>query len=175
MGVIQHLREIAFAGNANENPVGHLQRFLDVCITINILNVTQNSIRLCAFKFYVKDRVMAWYNSLLANSITTWDGLLEAFIRKFLPPRKIAEMRAKITGFTMLPGETLHEAWERFKDLQRQCPMHGQRKEVLLQVFYQGINGIIRDKFDNKITGDFMELALDDAWELIEQMVVRSE
>jgi len=58
------------------------------------------------------------------NSFTTWEMLSKAFLSKYFPPGKIAKLRAEITPFIQRDGESLYEAWDRFKDLQRECPDH---------------------------------------------------
>ncbi|XP_056685780.1 uncharacterized protein [Spinacia oleracea] len=61
-----------------------------------------------------------------------------AFLEEFFPPTKTAEIRHKLTTFTQEPGESLREAWDRFKALQRSCPHHNIEKWFLVQIFYHG-------------------------------------
>jgi len=51
------------------------------------------------------------------NSFTTWEMLSKAFLGKYFPPGKTAKLRIEITSFIQRDGESLYEAWERFKDL----------------------------------------------------------
>jgi len=50
--------------------------------------------------------------------------LSKAFLIKYFPPGKTAKLRAEIRSFIQRDGESLYEAWERFKDLPQQCPHH---------------------------------------------------
>jgi len=43
----------------------------------------------------------------------------KAFLSKYFPPGKTAKLRAEITPFIQRDGESLYEARERYKDLQR--------------------------------------------------------
>ncbi|KAI3816372.1 hypothetical protein L1987_16065 [Smallanthus sonchifolius] len=92
------------------------------------------------FPFSLRERAKAWLNSLPTGSITTWDDLAQKFLSKYFPPAKTAKLRNDITTFTQEDGESLYEAWERFKDMLRKCPHHG--LEVWLQVssFYNGLH-----------------------------------
>jgi len=65
--------------------------------------------------------------------------LSKAFLGKYFPPGKTVKLRTKITSFIQWDGESLYEAWERFKDLQRQCPNHGVPNWLLVQTFYNGL------------------------------------
>ena len=49
--------------------------------------------------------------------ITTWEELAQKFLAKYFPPSKTAKLRNDITTFVQLEGESLYEAWERYKDL----------------------------------------------------------
>ena len=106
-----------FGGFPTEDPHQHMQTFLDLMSTVKIHQVSQDAIRLYAFRFSLHSKARAWYRFLPENSIRTWNELYEAFMAKFFPPKKIAEMRAKINAFVMQPGETYYEACERFKEL----------------------------------------------------------
>nr|GEX35777.1 reverse transcriptase domain-containing protein [Tanacetum cinerariifolium] len=59
------------------------------------------------------------------RSILTWEDLVSKFINQFFPPSKTTYLRNDITNFLQKSNETFNEAWERFKDLLRQCPHHG--------------------------------------------------
>ena len=41
------------------------------------------------------------------------------------PPSKTAKLRDQITRFNQKDGESLYDAWERFKEMLRLCPHHG--------------------------------------------------
>ena len=56
-------------------------------------------------------------NSLPPGLITTWEELAQKFLAKYFPPSKTAKLRNDITTFVQLEGESLYEAWERYKDL----------------------------------------------------------
>nr|GFC55084.1 hypothetical protein [Tanacetum cinerariifolium] len=55
------------------------------------------------------------------------------------------------------PNETFNEAWERFKDLLRQCPHHGIFKLHQLDTFYNALNPNDQDALDSATGGNFLD------------------
>ena len=102
-----------------------------MCATFKINGVTNDAIRLRVFPFLVRDKAQLWLASLPNESITTWDQLKQAFLHKYFPPHKTAKFRNEITTFKQSGNETIYSAWERFKELQRQCPHHGLLKWMI--------------------------------------------
>ncbi|GKB03083.1 MAK10-like protein, partial [Tanacetum coccineum] len=60
----------------------------------------------------VRDLVM-----VSGRSITTWEDLTTYFLAQFFPPGRTANLRNDILMFQQHHGESLSEAWTRFKDL----------------------------------------------------------
>ncbi|GJS01860.1 MAK10-like protein [Tanacetum coccineum] len=61
----------------------------------------------------------------IGGSITTWEDLTTCFLSQFLPPGRTAKLRNDIMMFQQHHGESLSEAWTRFKDLLQKFPQHG--------------------------------------------------
>ncbi|GJV82822.1 MAK10-like protein [Tanacetum coccineum] len=61
----------------------------------------------------------------LDGSITTWEDLTTRFLAQFFPPGRTAKLRNDILMFQQHQGESLSEAWTRFKDLLQKVPHHG--------------------------------------------------
>ena len=55
-----------------------------------------DAIRLCFIPFSLKDLTKKWLYSLAANSVTTWDDFVKAFLKKFYPIHKTALIRKNI-------------------------------------------------------------------------------
>lgn len=45
------------------------------------------------------------------------DALKSKFLQQFNPPSMIAKLKAKIQNFQQMDGETLFEAWDRYRTL----------------------------------------------------------
>ena len=103
-------------------------------------------------------------------SITTWDLLARAFLAKWFPPAKAVRIMKDITTFQQYENESMYEAWERFKELQRSCPHHGLPRDVLIRTFYNGVTRSIRDIIDAVAGGSLMRKTVEAAFELLEEM-----
>nr|GEY73278.1 ribonuclease H-like domain-containing protein [Tanacetum cinerariifolium] len=66
-------------------------------------------------------------------------------------------LRSEITNFLQKSNETFNEAWERFKDLLRQCPHHGFLELHQLDTFYNALNPNDQDALDSAADGNFLD------------------
>ena len=67
-----------------------------------------------------------------------------------------------------------HEAWERLRDLARECPHHGVSNQELTQIFYDGLGMQDRYLLDAATGDTFMSKYEDDVMELIETVAENS-
>nr|GEX64172.1 hypothetical protein [Tanacetum cinerariifolium] len=86
----------------------------------------------------------------------------------FFPPSKTIYLRNKITNFLQKPNETFNEAWERFKDLLRQCPHHGFSELHQLDTFYNALNPNDQDALDSTAGGNFLDKIPQECLSIIE-------
>ncbi|XP_020266822.1 uncharacterized protein LOC109842344 [Asparagus officinalis] len=168
--LLSMVQQNQFGGGATEDPNLHLSIFLEYCDTLKLNGVTNDAIRLRLFPFSLRDKARAWLHSLPAGSITTWDQLSRAFLAKYFPPSKTAQMRNQITSFVQKEGESLYEAWERYKELLRMCPHHGLEKWLIVHTFYNGLTYNTRMTVDAATGGALMNKTIDEAYTLIEDM-----
>ncbi|XP_021736994.1 uncharacterized protein LOC110703498 [Chenopodium quinoa] len=130
-----------FSGAKSESPLNHLREFEKYCNTIKVNGISQEFIRLKLFPFSLIGRALEWLDKeVKPNSLTTWDEVTKAFLSRFYPQKKTAEARALIQGFKQRPNENLYEAWERYKEYQRECPHHGIPIYQVIQIFYRGLS-----------------------------------
>nr|GFB95761.1 reverse transcriptase domain-containing protein [Tanacetum cinerariifolium] len=83
--------------------------------------------------------------------------LVSKFIKQFFPPSKTTYLHNEITNFLQKSNETFNEAWERFKDLLRQCPHHGFLELNQLDTFYNALNPNDQDALDSAVGGNFLD------------------
>nr|GEY55443.1 reverse transcriptase domain-containing protein [Tanacetum cinerariifolium] len=101
-----------------------------------------------------------WLDKEPPRSILTWEDLVSKFINQFFPPSKTTYLRNEITNFLQKPNETFNEAWERFKNLLRQCPHHGFSELHQLDTFYNALNLNDQDALDSAAGGNFLDKIL---------------
>nr|GFB12111.1 reverse transcriptase domain-containing protein [Tanacetum cinerariifolium] len=85
------------------------------------------------------------------------EDLVSKFINQFFPPTKTTYLRNEITNFLQKSNETFNEAWERFKDLLRQCPHHRFSELHQMNTFYNALNPNDQDALDSAADGNFLD------------------
>ena len=115
--MIQMIQNSQFSGLPYEDPIGHMTRFLEYCLTFKLNGVQPEAIRLILFPFSLMDRAKRWFASLPPNSINTWQELYTAFCNKYFPPIKVLKIKNEINSFYQRENESFYEYWDRFKDL----------------------------------------------------------
>nr|GFA21654.1 reverse transcriptase domain-containing protein [Tanacetum cinerariifolium] len=104
-------------------------------------------------------------NLVQSNQFT---DLVSKFINQFFPPSKTTYLRNEITIFLQKPNETFNEAWERFKDLLRQCPHHDFSELHQLDTFYNALNPDDQDALDSAAGGNFLDKSPRECLSIIE-------
>ncbi|GKF72408.1 zinc finger, CCHC-type containing protein [Tanacetum coccineum] len=79
----------------------------------------------CKIDAHSTDFANNWLERLPTGSISTWEDLTTRFLAQFFPPGRTAKLRNDILIFQQHKGESLSEAWTRFKDLLQKVPHHG--------------------------------------------------
>ncbi|XP_023644460.1 uncharacterized protein LOC111832385 [Capsella rubella] len=145
-GLISVVQQNKFHGLPMEDPLDHLDEFDRLCSLTKIYGVSED------------------------GSITSWDQCKQSFLAKFFSNSRTTRLRNEISGFTQKSGETLCEAWERFKSYQSQCPHHVFTMESLLRTLYRRVLPKIRMLLDTASNGNFLNKDVDDGWELVENL-----
>ncbi|GJT07237.1 MAK10-like protein [Tanacetum coccineum] len=115
----------SFHGLRSEDPNQHLKDFLKLVDSLDLDGENRERTRLHLFQFSLRDQASNWLERLPVGSITTWEDLTTRFLAQFFPPGRTAKLRNDILMFQQYHGESLSEAWTRFKDLLQKVPHHG--------------------------------------------------
>ncbi|GKF85493.1 zinc finger, CCHC-type containing protein [Tanacetum coccineum] len=107
-----------FHGLRSEDPNQHLKDFLKLVDSLYLDGENRERTRL-------RDQASNWLERLPAGSISTWEDLTTRFLAQFFPPGRKAKLCNDILMFQQHHGESLSEAWTRFKDLRQKFPYHG--------------------------------------------------
>nr|GFB02969.1 reverse transcriptase domain-containing protein [Tanacetum cinerariifolium] len=140
-----------------QDPHNHLRFFNKVTSTFRHPEVPNTTIKLLLLPFSLEGEARIWLDKEPSRSILTWEDLVSKFINQFFPPSKTTYLRNEITNFLQKPNETFNEAWERFKDLLRQCPHHGFSELHQLDTFYNALNPNGQDALDSATGGNFLD------------------
>ncbi|XP_057775129.1 uncharacterized protein LOC130994110 [Salvia miltiorrhiza] len=117
-------------------------------------------------------RARDWLFDLSSHSIRTWNDLEEQFLRKFFPESKAANLRISISSIKQRQQECLPDYWERFQQLCHRCPNHGfSDYQLLINYFYGGMSSFDRRIVDAACGGSLTNTTLDEAKQLIFDMV----
>ncbi|GJY36348.1 zinc finger, CCHC-type containing protein [Tanacetum coccineum] len=113
-----------------------------------------------------------WLERLPAGSITTWEDLTTRFLAQFFPPGRTAKLRNDILMFQQHHGESLSEAWTRFKDLLQKVPHHGIDRWLQIQIFYDHVSFHLKCEIDRAAGGKLRDKNADESWEIIENLAL---
>nr|GEY08326.1 reverse transcriptase domain-containing protein [Tanacetum cinerariifolium] len=151
-----------------QDPHNHLRFFNKVTSTFRHLEVPKTTIKLLLFLFSLKGEARTWLDKEPPRSILTWEDFVSKFINQFFPPSKTTYLRNEIINFLQKPNETFNEAWERFKNLLRQCPHHSFSELHQLDTFYNALNSNDQDALDSAAGGNFLDKIPPECLEIIE-------
>nr|GFB17309.1 reverse transcriptase domain-containing protein [Tanacetum cinerariifolium] len=140
-----------------QDPHNHLRFFSKVTSTFRHPKVPNTTVKILLFPFSLEGEARIWLDKEPPRSILTWEDLVSKFINPFFPPSKTTYLRNEITNFLQKSNETFNEAWERFKDLLRQCPHHGFSELHQLDTFYNALNPNDHDALDSAAGGNFLD------------------
>ncbi|KAK8652814.1 hypothetical protein V6N13_126837 [Hibiscus sabdariffa] len=129
-----------FSGSPTENARQHLKSFLEICNSFKIHGVSNDVLKLKLFPYSLRDKAKAWLNNLQPSSLQSWTQLCRSFLAKFSYTNMTDHLRNQITSFRQEDDEAMHEAWERYRDFYRRCPMHGLPEWTQVSIFYNSVN-----------------------------------
>ncbi|XP_070007399.1 uncharacterized protein [Nicotiana sylvestris] len=175
-GLILMLKAEGFFRNStDDDPTQHLTNFLGVCAMHKQNNVSDDALRLRVFKYSLAGEARKWLQNMPPNSIHSWPELIRAFLAKWFPQSKKSELRDKIFFFKQLPGEHLHEAWERFKLYLVRSPNHGFLESILLEKFYMGLDTMNQSIANNATDESFMDKTFARITQILDKMVKHNQ
>ena len=78
----------------------HLTNFMELCGTMKINAVSDETLRLRLFPFSPRDKAKHWFVTQPPNSIITWEDLAMKFLSRFFLPAKAAKLRGDINNIS---------------------------------------------------------------------------
>ena len=105
--LISMVQQSQFGGTPLEGLNLHHLVFLEVYDMLKLNRVSMDAIQLHLFPFSLRDKARAWLHSLPSGCITMWNEFTTAFLTRFFPPCKMANLRNQIMK-TSLKGIMRH-------------------------------------------------------------------
>ncbi|CAL2266739.1 unnamed protein product [Prunus armeniaca] len=164
-----------FHGLSTDDPNMHIAEFLMGCKNILVKGFSAESIKLRLFPYTLKDQARRWLLTLPSGSISTWNQLSEKFLNKYYPASKTLDMRTQILSFAQKPNEEFHEAWERFKELNRKCPHSSISSTDQVHIFFRGLNMTTKTLVNASCGGSYKDKNAQEACLLFEKMATDTQ
>ncbi|KAL4361952.1 hypothetical protein GQ457_04G019570 [Hibiscus cannabinus] len=159
-----------FGGTPNENARQHLKSFLEICNSFKIHGVSNDVLKLKLFPYLLRDKAKTWLNNLQPGSLQSWTQLCRSFLAKFSYTNMTDHLRNQITSFRQEDDEAMHEAWERYRDLFRRCPMHGLPEWTQVSIFYNSVNTPTRMMLDASANGTLLDKPPRESLEILDKL-----
>ncbi|KAK2397155.1 hypothetical protein QL285_058761 [Trifolium repens] len=171
-GLLQILYANPFAGLDHEDPYNHLTKFYEIANTLGAPEAEEENVFKRMFPHSLIGKAKDWYLDQPAQIRTNWNVLEEKFLNKFFPHNKFMEAKIAIHVFSQGSGETLCEAWERYKSMLRRCHNHGFDDLTQIHIFHNGLQHQPRLLLDATAGGSLMSKSVEDAITIIERMAL---
>ncbi|GKE17756.1 zinc finger, CCHC-type containing protein [Tanacetum coccineum] len=136
----------SFHGLRSEDPNQHLKDFLKLVDSLD-LDVAN------------KERTH------LLGSISTWEDLTTRFLAQLFPSGRTAKLCNDVLMLQQHQGESLSEAWTRFKDLLQKVPHHGIDRWLQIQIFYDHVSFYLKTEINRAVGGKLCDKNSDEYWE----------
>ncbi|KAK8510793.1 hypothetical protein V6N12_009635 [Hibiscus sabdariffa] len=159
-----------FGGTPNENARQHVKSFLEICNSFKIHGVSNDVLKLKLFPYSLRDKAKTWLNNLQPGSLQSWTQLCRCFLAKFSYTNMTDHLRNQITSFRQEDDEAMHEAWERYRDLYRRCPMHGLPEWTQVSIFYNSVNTPTRMMLDASANGTLLDKPPRESLEILDKL-----
>ncbi|XP_063942447.1 uncharacterized protein LOC135150236 [Daucus carota subsp. sativus] len=163
-----------FLGSEGEDPYLFIQEFEEVCGLQKLQQLSEDSIRLRLINFALKENAKKWLYSLPVNSISTWEGFVVMFLKKYFPNHKTTRITNEINQFHQRENESFWKFFDRFKNLLSQCPHHGIEKWRLCKIVYEALDSQTTALLESMYQGKFMEKDEDQGWEFFEDLAEKT-
>ncbi|KAK8972450.1 hypothetical protein V6N11_025555 [Hibiscus sabdariffa] len=148
----------------------HLKSFLEICNSFKIHVVSNDVLKLKLFPYSLTDKAKTWLNNLPPGSLQSWTDLCRTFLGKFSYSNMTDHLRNQITSFRQEDDEAMHEAWERYRDLFRRCPMHGLPEWTQVSIFYNSVNTPTRMMLDASANDTLLDKPPRESLEILDKL-----
>lgn len=146
--ILSMLKDIPFTRKEYEDVFKNIDELKDIANYFSVPSIPRKSVLLRMLPVKFTGEAKVWLKSL-TPIFTSWANLRDAFIEQFSLPSNISTHKKKIGNFQQEVGESLSEAWVRYKGLLRSCPQHDLNFQQELSIFYDEVNVTTKQLLDS--------------------------
>ena len=103
--------------------------------------------------FTLSEEAEKWFYSLPAGNITTWEQMEKTFLDEYFPASVYIRKRYDIVNFKQKEGESLGDAYKRFKRCLVACPTHNMDQTEQMKMFVNGLKMKTKQLIDTAVGG----------------------
>jgi hypothetical protein len=159
-----------FHGYETETVVAHLTKLNDIATMFAHDEKIRYYYILKLFRFSLKGDAKDWYNTLAPGCVRSPQDMIYYISEKYFPAHKKQAALQEIFNFVQIEEESLPQAWARLLQLLNAFPDHPLEKNVILDIFYNGLTDASRDFLDSCASCVFRERTIGQAEELLNNM-----
>ncbi|XP_019435443.1 PREDICTED: uncharacterized protein LOC109341924, partial [Lupinus angustifolius] len=116
-----------------------------------------------------------WFLDQPQQILSDWNQLEEKFMARYFPQSKFLDFKTAISTFSQFVGESLCEAWERYKSMLRKCPNHGFDAKTQIHIFRNGLLQQHKLILEATSGGSLMAKTPTEAIDIIESMAINDQ
>src|ERR1044072_7677797 len=174
-GLVQLMYANPFARLDHENPYTHLTKFYELCGTAGLTQAEEEAVFLRLFPLTLIGHAKDWFLDQPQATLADWNELERKFMARYFSESKFMDFKTAISTFSQFSGESLCEAWERYKSMLRKCPNHGFDAKTEVHIFRNGLHQQSKLILDATAGGSLMAKTATEAIEIIEAMALNDQ
>ncbi|XP_019420653.1 PREDICTED: uncharacterized protein LOC109330831 [Lupinus angustifolius] len=174
-GLVQLMYANPFAGLDHEDSYNHLTKFFELVGTAGISKSEEETIFLRLFPLTLIGKAKEWFLDLPQHMQSNWNMVEEKFMSRYFPQGKFMDLKTTISTFIQPFGESLCEAWDRFKSMLTKCPNHGFDVQTEIHIFINGLQQQHKWIVNATAGGQLMTKPPQEAINIIESMALNDQ
>jgi hypothetical protein len=175
MGIVEKIMDERYVGDGTVHPSDHLLKLKELCELFKVTGLSRENTMKKLFPLSLKDKAREWYKLLDDPHHLEWKKLESLFYSKFYPPHEVHLDRNYIYNFHPHDGESIAQAWGRFKSLMLKYPIHELPSNIVINNFYARLSGHYKDYQDACFEGSFTSKEVEAKWDLLEAIQSNTE
>jgi hypothetical protein len=136
MKIVERAMNNCYLGDGTIHPDDHLLFIYELCELFKCAGISIGEVKRKLFSLSLKGRVAEWYKTLKDDQSIGWEEIVPLFYSKFYPSSEVHKDRNYIYNFHPHDGETIVQAWGRWKSLMLKCPIHELPHNIVINNFY---------------------------------------